>query len=61
LLATRADALDPLDGPCGRPQEVDAELPSPPPPARPPLAVPRQAMSLSERGRSTSTPRSSRR
>jgi hypothetical protein len=40
LLATRADALDPLDGPCGRPREVDAELPSPRPHARPPFAVP---------------------
>jgi hypothetical protein len=29
LLATRADALDPLDNPCGLAQEVDAALPSP--------------------------------
>ncbi len=28
LLATRADALDPLDNPCALGQEVDAELPS---------------------------------
>jgi DNA-binding MarR family transcriptional regulator len=28
LLATRADALDPLDGPRGRSQQVGAELPS---------------------------------
>jgi hypothetical protein len=36
LLATRADALDPLGSPRGRAQQVGAELPSP----RPPSAVP---------------------
>jgi DNA-binding MarR family transcriptional regulator len=36
LLATRADALDPLDSPRGRAQQVGAELPS----ARPLSAVP---------------------
>jgi DNA-binding MarR family transcriptional regulator len=37
LLATRADALDPLDpldSPCGLAQEVDADLPSPHRPSR---------------------------
>jgi DNA-binding MarR family transcriptional regulator len=34
LLATRADALDPLDSPCGLVQEVDAEPPSPHRPTR---------------------------
>ena len=33
LLATRADALDPLDSPCDIAREVDAELPSPRRPA----------------------------
>jgi DNA-binding MarR family transcriptional regulator len=34
LLATRIDALDPLDSPCELAEEVDAELPSPRRPAR---------------------------
>lgn len=33
LLATRLDALDPLDSPCELPDEVDAELPTPRRPA----------------------------
>ena len=40
LLATRADALDPLDRPRDVTQEVDAERPSPRPPARPLSTVP---------------------
>ena len=35
LLATRIDALDPLDSPCELAEEVDAELPTPRRPARP--------------------------
>jgi DNA-binding MarR family transcriptional regulator len=34
LIATRIDALDPLDDPCALADEVEAELPSPRPPAR---------------------------
>jgi hypothetical protein len=34
LLATRIDALDPLDSPCELAEEVDAELPTPRRPAR---------------------------
>ena len=34
LLATRIDALDPLDRPCDLAEEVDAELPTPPRTAR---------------------------
>jgi DNA-binding MarR family transcriptional regulator len=34
LLATRANALDPLDSPCGTAQELDAELPTPHRPTR---------------------------
>jgi DNA-binding MarR family transcriptional regulator len=40
LLATRADALDPLDSPRDLTQEVDAERPSPRPPVRPLSVVP---------------------
>src|SRR5207244_7832993 len=40
LLATRADALDPLDSPRDLTQEVDAERPSRRPPVRPLSAVP---------------------
>jgi DNA-binding MarR family transcriptional regulator len=36
LLATRIDALDPLESPCELAEEVDAELPTPRRPARPP-------------------------
>jgi DNA-binding MarR family transcriptional regulator len=34
LLATRLDALDPLDSPCELAEEIDAELPTPRRPAR---------------------------
>jgi hypothetical protein len=34
LLATRLDALDPLESPCELAEEVDAELPTPRRPAR---------------------------
>jgi DNA-binding MarR family transcriptional regulator len=40
LLATRADALDPLDSPRDLTQEVDAKRPSPRPPVRPLSVVP---------------------
>ena len=40
LLATRADALDPLDSPSDLTQEVDPERPSRRPPVRPLSAVP---------------------
>jgi hypothetical protein len=40
LLATRADALDPLDSPRDLTQEVDAEPSGPRPPVRPLTAVP---------------------
>jgi DNA-binding MarR family transcriptional regulator len=40
LLATRADALNPLDSARDLTQEVDAERPSPRPPVRPLSAVP---------------------
>jgi hypothetical protein len=36
LLATRIDALDPLESPCDLVEQVDAELPTPRRPARAP-------------------------
>jgi hypothetical protein len=34
LIATRLEALDPLDHPCALAENLDAELPAPRPPAR---------------------------
>jgi DNA-binding MarR family transcriptional regulator len=39
LLATRLNALDPVDSPCELVDQVDAELPSPPPIAVPPTRL----------------------
>jgi DNA-binding MarR family transcriptional regulator len=39
LLATRLDALDPLESPCELAEEVDAELPTPRRPARSPRST----------------------